>query len=337
MYVRSPAALEDLRNSNLFVLPSVRLLQMYKNCIKQKPGINKDNFSWMQREVERQNITKFGKRGGLILDEMSLQDDLTISRKGDCWTLTGACDMGQTNNNISIITNGSKKVELATHCLQYMYHGFTGFRWPVVFYGSDPASTHQLYLTLWECIDELDEIGITVDYLMFDGASTNRSLTALLLNENRRDQKFMAKNIYDNTQTIHIIQDPKHVIKKLRNNVQSSSVEHKSSPGRYLVCKGKSIVWEHWEEAFNFNYQRGLRIHNKLTKDHINLTGANKMRNKLAELVLNRDMLYLMQSYQSTLEHHERLSSTIEFLQNTSFLVEFFRTTELFLVGQIKN
>ena len=90
------------------------------------------------------------------------------------------------------------------------------------------------------------------------------------------------------------------------------------------MCKGKSIVWEHWGEAFNFNYQRGLRIHNKLTKEHIDLTGANKIRNQLAEQVLNRDMLYLMQSYQSTLEHPERLSSTIEFLNNTSFLAEFF-------------
>ena len=324
MYVRSPAALEDLRKSDLFVLPSVRLLQLYKNCIKQKPGVNQDNFTWMAREAERQKIPVFGKRGGLILDEMSLQDDLTITRKDDTWLLTGECDMGETNNAISTITTKSKKVELATHCLQYMYHGFTGFRWPVSFYASNPASTHQLYLTLWECVDQLDEIGFTVDYVMFDGASTNRSLTSLLLNENPRGNKFMAKNIYDSTQTIFIIQDPKHVIKKIRNNVESSLAEHKSSPGRYLSCKGKCILWEHWGEAFNFNYQRGLRIHYKLTKEHIELTGANKMRNKLAEEVLSKDMLYLMQIYQSTLDYPERLSATIEFLENTSLLVDFF-------------
>ena len=78
-----------------------------------------------------------------------------------------------------------------------MYHGFTGFRWPVSFYASNPAS-HQLILTLWECVDELDEKGSTVDYAMFDGASTNRKLTSLLLNENPRGKKFMVKNIYDN-------------------------------------------------------------------------------------------------------------------------------------------
>ena len=40
----------------------------------------------------------------------------------------------------------TKKVELATHGLHYMYHGFTGFHRPVSFYASNPASTHQLYL-----------------------------------------------------------------------------------------------------------------------------------------------------------------------------------------------
>ena len=46
--------------------------------------------------------------------------------------------------------------------------------------------------------------------------------------------------------------------------------------------------------------QRGLRIHYKLTKEHIELTGANKMRKKLAKDVLSKSMLYLMQIYQST-------------------------------------
>ena len=55
---------------------------------------------------------------------MSLQDDLTITRKDDTWLLTDECDMVETNNSISIATTKSKKVELATHCLQYMYHGF---------------------------------------------------------------------------------------------------------------------------------------------------------------------------------------------------------------------
>ena len=64
-------------------------------------------------------------------------------------------------------------------------------------------------------------------------------------------------------------------------------------------------------EAFNFNYQRGLRINYKLTKEQIELTGANKIRNELARDVLSKSMLYLMQINQSALDYPERLPATI--------------------------
>ena len=64
-----------------------------------------------------------------------------------------------------------------------------------------------------------------------------------------------------------------------------------------------------------------------LTKDHIELTSASKMRNRLAEQVLDKDMLFLMKSYQATLNDPERLSATIQLLEKTSVLVELFGDT----------
>ena len=169
IYVRSPKIYRDLRDSPMLVLPSESLLRMYKNCIKQKPGINEDNMIWMQKEAKSQNINDFGKRGGLVIDEMSLQDELQIVRHGDAWSVVGGVDMGDTNNIISTITNKQKKMELATHSLQFLFHGFSGFRWPVAYYGSNTATAHQLFINFWDCVDALDEHGFTVDYVMFDG------------------------------------------------------------------------------------------------------------------------------------------------------------------------
>lgn len=44
VYVRSPRACRELRDSSMFVLPTESLLRMYKNCIRQKPSINEDNL-----------------------------------------------------------------------------------------------------------------------------------------------------------------------------------------------------------------------------------------------------------------------------------------------------
>ena len=52
----------------MLVLPSKRLLQYYKNSVKQTTGINSDNLQWMKKEAERQGVKEFGRRGGLIVD-----------------------------------------------------------------------------------------------------------------------------------------------------------------------------------------------------------------------------------------------------------------------------
>jgi hypothetical protein len=126
--LRSPQAYQNLKDSGLLVLPSRRILQYYKNIVKQHPGFNAQNLDWMKKEAERKNISEFGLHGGILIDEMTVQDDLIISRTGDTWNIVGMVDMGDTNNAIKVLTDGKKKVEMATHALQFVFHGFTGFR-----------------------------------------------------------------------------------------------------------------------------------------------------------------------------------------------------------------
>ena len=50
----------------------------YKNCVRQKPGFQLDNLEWMKSEAERRSLPSMGYRGGLLIDEMSVQDDLQV-------------------------------------------------------------------------------------------------------------------------------------------------------------------------------------------------------------------------------------------------------------------
>lgn len=123
-----------------------------------------------------------------------------------------------------------------------------------------------------------------------------------------------------------ILQDIKHVLKRVRNNIESSKQQHSKTRGRLLVLGGTPILWEHWTEAYNFNQQAILRIHRKLTKEHVEITPVSKMRNKLACEVLDRDMLHLMKSYQvsAKCKNPKRLDSSVTLLENTCILVEMF-------------
>lgn len=78
---RSPQAYKDLQDSNILKLPSGRLLRYYKNSVSQPPGLNKDNLRWMYSEAKRQNIPPSGWHGGIVIDEMQVQDDLQVRNK----------------------------------------------------------------------------------------------------------------------------------------------------------------------------------------------------------------------------------------------------------------
>ena len=118
--------------------------------------------------------------------------------------------------------------------------------------------------------------------------------------ENTRLAKYCISDINNLDHQIAIVQDIKHVLKKICNSLYSSSLKE-GSP-RQLKCNDKLIVWEHWEEAYRYNCSHDLGIHHKLTKEHIQLAAQSKMQNHLALNVLNSDMLNLMHIYQSTLK-----------------------------------
>lgn len=73
LYLKSPNAYEMLKKTNL---PSKRLMQYYKNAVKQLVGISANNLQWMKMECSRQYFPDFGKDSGLIIDEMAIQEDL---------------------------------------------------------------------------------------------------------------------------------------------------------------------------------------------------------------------------------------------------------------------
>lgn len=78
MWLRSPKSYEDLKASGSLILPCTDTLSKYKNSIRQAPGFIKDNIMWMANEADRQGVTASGRRGGLLIDEMQIQDDIQV-------------------------------------------------------------------------------------------------------------------------------------------------------------------------------------------------------------------------------------------------------------------
>lgn len=69
-----------------------------------------------------------------------------------------------------------------------------------------------------------------------------------------------------------------------------------SGQPRCLKVNGKHITWDQFKSAFNWDQESFSQpLHEKLTIQHFELDPASKMRNRLAEDVLDSKMLFLMQ------------------------------------------
>lgn len=87
--------------------------------------------------------------------------------------------------------------------------------------------------------------------------------------------------------------DISHVLKKIRNNISKS--DEAEFCKRHLKIQNKFIEWDHIKEGYLWDiFTNPFPIHHKLTQEHIFLISENKMRNHLAEHLLNCEMLLLM-------------------------------------------
>lgn len=281
-------------------------------------------FTWMVNESEN---LKTEKSGGLIIDEMSVQEDLKMSFKDGKVSVDGLVEMGEFAEDIHILNKHSHETRSATHIMQFIFLGYDGFRFPISYYPTAGANAPELYDMVWKVINKLNEYDFIVDYVCMDGCSNNRAFQNMHFQDptDAKEKQFTVTNPFYPSQSVTMIMDYSHNMKKLRNNINSSG--NKSFSTRQLTKDDQLIVWDFWIEAYTWDKQFNtpIRVHQKLTDEHIFLNKTSKMRNHLAEQVLDRDMLNLMLRYQESLINGSRLNFTIQLLQHTSKVIEIFR------------
>ena len=288
---RSKRAYDDLKQSSALVLPSARLLQMYQNTCDQSPGFHNDVFQWMKEEASRRNINEAGLEGGILFDEMSIQEDLVLQNSGEYQTLIGFVNTGEQGDFMRTLCEGKATKTLATHVLQFVFLTFGGFRFPFAHFPTVQIKPFELQYLFWQAVRCLGMYGFTVCFTSQDGAQTNRDfINMFFLEKSALNRSFAIRNIYHpSNPEIIFIMDYSHVIKRIRNNVSKSGTC--DGHQRCLTVGGQNIFWAHWINAFKWDTDNNpFPIHHKLTHDHFYLTSESKMRNKLAEDVLDRDM-----------------------------------------------
>ena len=327
LWCRSPKCYGQLRDSGYLILPSQKTLQIYKNKFHQKPGINKELLHWMKNEALHRNLAPEGYEGGLIFDEMTIQSDLQFHSKNGIKYLIGFTDISDESQFMTSIASGKREITLATHVLQFIFLGFSGFRFPLFHFPTNTATASELVMLFWKIVNLMQTFGFTVRYISTDGAQTNRDFIKILLGDFKSIsvKTMKIQNIFSlSSQYMYIIMDYSHIMKKIRNNILKSGKQETYKRNILHKTKNIYIVLETFCKCLHVGYHNPFPIHQKLSHEHFHLTSESKMRNKIAEDVLNKEMLHLVKTYAASVGRDD-LNSTVELLENTSILVENFR------------
>ena len=262
--------------------------------------------------------------GDIILDEMSIQQDIQINKSGEVVELVGFEDIGDEGNTCNILRKGKREKQLGTHVLQFLFLGNTGFRFSFAHFVTTNVQAYDIYSLFWEAVDYLYLFGFTVLYTCTDGAQSNR--TFININLGKDPSTMMSVSPCNPNKSVIFMMDLSHGIKKIRNNVLKSGISKFCT--RNLTLPNKDLIqWQIWVNAYKWDQQNALQLHRKLTNEHLFPTSPGKMRNHLAEEVLNKDMLNLMLEYKASLANQEEvLNGVIELLRNTSKMIEIFHS-----------
>lgn len=207
-----------------------------------------------------------------------------------------------------------------------VFHGISGFRWPFCNTPNTQAPPVEIFINTWKCVEALYNWDLVHIYCCIDGSSNNRAFLKMHFPEtDPLCTQMVAKCYKDPTRELIFMMDPSHLLKKFRNSIFSSSIGRGHT--RLMELKsGEAIMWQMWIDQWDKSFNP-FPVHNKLTDEHLFPSDSQKMRNKLANEVLDGEMLNLMQCYKSSLspEHGKQLDGAIAILHQTSLFVSLFR------------
>ncbi|KAJ8310272.1 hypothetical protein KUTeg_012137 [Tegillarca granosa] len=153
-------------------------------------------MQWMYNESLRQISIPEGKYGGIILDEMAIQEDLQIVHTSQSSELYGLSFTGGDLGKMQALNSGEiADCKLANHVQQYAFTGLTGFRWPFAHFPNTQAPPAEIFITTWMCIDELTKWGFNPIYCCMDGSANNRAF--LKMHFSKSDPVSMKMSFYD--------------------------------------------------------------------------------------------------------------------------------------------
>ena len=114
---------------------------------------------------------------------------------------------------------GKDEAKVATHLLQFMFIGSTGFKAPVCYYPTVEVDPITLYHKFWDVVFDLGEFGFKVIMAICDGAQANRTFIQMHFEvDDPLQLHFTTTNIYTGEPLIFVVDPSVRTYSLIDNN-----------------------------------------------------------------------------------------------------------------------
>lgn len=221
MRMKGPKLYEDMRRQKILVLPSKVTLQKYMRSYRTGFGFNAKVMSVLKEKTS--TMDAFKRHGGLIVDEMKLSENLSVSSSGH---IEGFVDIGQ-------LTPATAKHKVADHGMVIMFVPFNG-KWTQIlasFATQGNMKGNLFSKVMLEAVILAEKAGLFVDFITCDGAAWNRNMWATMgIHATVSSTKCKVQHPVDNKRSLHFIFDFPHLVKCIRNGLLKSGFNTPTGP-----------------------------------------------------------------------------------------------------------
>ncbi|XP_045781588.1 uncharacterized protein LOC123878461 [Maniola jurtina] len=306
LHFYSPKAYAYVRDTFNTCLPHPSTIRKWYSNINASPGFTEEAF-----RVLREKSQKSDKKiiCSLVFDEMAIRQ----LEEYDGKSLHGYVDFGaKVSGNVT---------ELATQALVFLLVAINdSWKLPVAYFFVNGVTAEQKANLVKMCLANCQEAGIEVASVTFDGCPSNIAMSKLLGCRFDQHENFVTSFPHPVTgQKVVIFLDPCHMVKLIRNTLQSKKV--------FKNADGGQIKWQYYLDLNAFQEQEAFNFSNKLTSRHISFE-TQKMKVKLAVQLFSNRVSKALEFCDKELRLHnfENSEATVQFTQIINNLFDIFNS-----------
>lgn len=267
----SPRAYKFVRQTFNDNLPHPKTIQAWlaNSDVCGEPGLHQHHLDKLKKIAAKFNGSGSPLVCSLVFDEMYIRKQMVWSFEQNNYVGLARMENFDDQPDKADLQN-----VMANQVILFMLKAVNAnFNFPVAYYLIDSLTKIQKKDLLSKVISGVLETGIKISNITSDGLASNFStFSSLGANLDIFSSQFKTHFCNDKGEKIHIILDPAHMIKLVRNTL--------AGKGCIYDDKNKKIEWRYFEALYQFSKDNDLRTH-KLNKKHIQWE-KNKMNTRIA-------------------------------------------------------